>query len=141
MKLNCVFSYGKENFDDPKMIRELVFVEEQGFQNEFDEIDERANHLVIYDQEKAIGTGRLFVKDESTMIIGRIAILKQYRGKSLGNLLVTVLENKAKELGYCQIELSAQQRAQGFYEKLGYQAVNEVYYDEYCPHITMIKLL
>ena len=26
-----------------------------------------------------------------------------------------------------------------FYEKLGYQPIGEVYYDEWCPHITMSK--
>ena len=33
-------------------IREVVFVEEQGFQDEFDEIDSYAKHLVLFDGEK-----------------------------------------------------------------------------------------
>lgn len=141
MEIKYVFNYGKENFKDAKMIRQLVFVEEQGFENEFDDIDEIAHHLVIYYQEKAIGTGRVFTKDETTMLIGRIATLKQYRKIGLGSLIVAALEKKAKELGYQKVELSAQQRAQGFYEKLGYQIVGDIYYDEWCPHITMVKIL
>jgi len=35
--------------------------------------------------------------------------------------LVTALENKARELGCLETELSAQQQAQKFYEKLGYK--------------------
>ena len=35
--------------------------------------------------------------------------------------------------------LRAQQRVQSFYENLGYTRVGDVYYDEYCPHVKMIK--
>ena len=35
--------------------------------------------------------------------------------------------------------LSAQVRAQGFYEAIGYHAKGETYLDEYCPHVTMTK--
>ena len=41
-------SYGKADFSDAKIVRQRVFVEEQGFENEFDEIDDFAYHLVVY---------------------------------------------------------------------------------------------
>ena len=37
------------------------------------------------------------------------------------------------------ISLSAQVRASGFYEKLGYKKHGEIYFDEYCEHIVMKK--
>lgn len=40
-----------------------------------------------------------------------------------------------------QIEISAQVRVKDFYRKLGYRATGPVYYDEYCAHIRMVKLL
>lgn len=136
-----LFSYGKEDFDDASRIRQAVFVEEQGFENEFDEIDEQAYHLVIYKEQNPIGTGRMYLKNETTMILGRIATVKDYRGQNIGSLIVKTLENKARQLGYLTTELSAQQRAQGFYEKLGYQVEGAVYLDEWCPHVTMKKAL
>lgn len=140
-KLIYKFNHGKEDFDDARMIRQLVFVEEQGFENEFDDIDEIAYHLVIYQNQKAIATGRMYPKDQKTMILGRIATIKKYRKKGLGSKVVLALEQKAKELGFTVCQLSAQQRAQLFYEKLGYQILGSVYYDEWCPHITMEKSL
>ena len=131
-KLEYQFNYGKTDFSDAKKLRQLIFVEEQGFENEFDEIDERAYKC-------AIATGRMYFEDEKTMILGRIAVIKEYRGTGLGNKVVKSLENKAKELNCTTVKLSAQQRAQMFYEKLGYQPIGEVYYDEWCPHITMSK--
>ena len=138
-KLEYQFNYGKEDFGDAEKIRQLIFVEEQGFENEFDEIDEHAYHVVVYQDNHAIATGRMYFEDEKTMILGRIAVIKEYRGTGLGNKVVKSLENKAKELNCTMVKLSAQQRAQMFYEKLGYHSIGEIYYDEWCPHITMSK--
>lgn len=39
---------GLANNADARLIRQQVFVEEQGFVNEFDDIDHEAYHAVIY---------------------------------------------------------------------------------------------
>ena len=109
-------------------IRKTVFVDEQGFQNEFDDIIPAA-------------CGRLFTSDGKAYTIGRVAVLKEYRKKGLGEKIVTALENKARELGGIETELSAQLRAKEFYEKLGYLPYGDEYLDEYCPHISMKKAL
>lgn len=89
------FSKGKEDFNDAKSIRQLVFVEEQGFENEFDDIDETAYHLVIYQNDEAIATGRMYSHDQETMILGRIAIIKAFRKRGLGSKIVSALEKKS----------------------------------------------
>lgn len=122
-----------------KMIREKVFVLEQGFENEFDDIDNIAYHLVVFDKEP-VGTARMF-DEEGTMILGRIAVLKEYRHLHIGSQILQALENKAKELGYHEVVLSAQVRAKSFYEKNGYVCFGEEYLDEYCPHIHMKKMI
>ena len=126
-----------------KYIREEVFVKEQGFHNEFDEIDSRAIHLVIFVEGQAAGTARMFLEQEgdTAFTVGRVAVLPQYRGLHLGNQMLALLEEKARELGIQRIALSAQCRVQPFYEKNGYIAMGEVYLDEYCPHIHMEKEL
>lgn len=124
---------------DAKYIREEVFMKEQGFQDEFDEIDDHCLHLVIED-DKAIGCARMYEKNNE-MVLGRIAVLKEYRHLHIGSYILKTLEEKAKELGYSKVVLSAQVRAQLFYEKNGYQTQGEEYLDEYCPHIFMYKEL
>lgn len=136
-------SFFKGLSDDVRYIREKVFVEEQGFQNEFDEYDKQAIHLVIYYDSKAVATGRVFKKSplNKVYIIGRVAVLSEYRKLHLGNKLLELLEKKAKEEGASKIELSAQCEVQNFYKKNGYVTSSEIYYDEFCPHIQMEKLL
>ena len=116
-------------------------MEEQGFQQEFDEIDDRAYHALILDGETPAAVGRLYTKDGKTYIIGRIAVMPSYRGKHLGERVVTALEEQAKACGAASIALSAQCRVAGFYEKLGYTQTDDFHMDEFCPHVTMRKQL
>lgn len=127
---------------DAKCIRQIVFVEEQGFVNEFDETDSHALHLVLYKNGNAAGTARMFTENNGkTYHLGRIAVLKQYRGSHLGAEIVQAMCDKAKSLGAEKCELSAQCRVRDFYKSLGFKEIGNVYYDEFCPHIYMEKKL
>lgn len=125
---------------DSKKIRIRVFMDEQGFVNEFDDIDNKANHIVIYDNGIALGTCRFFYNDKrNSYQLGRIAVLKEYRGRKIGNLLLSSAELEIKKRNGNLIELLAQERASKFYLKNGYIKLNEKEYDEGCPHIWMKK--
>ncbi|EKQ53526.1 MULTISPECIES: GNAT family N-acetyltransferase [unclassified Clostridium] len=128
--------------EEAKYIRTEVFMKEQGFKDEFDEWDNKVPHVVLFIDGKAAGTGRLLPgENNSIFIIGRVAVLEKYRKLHLGSKIISELENIAKTLGGITIELSAQCKAQGFYEKLGYVASGEIYLDELCEHIHMEKQL
>lgn len=124
-------------------IRTKVFMEEQGFVQEFDDIDKKAYHLIIYEDNQPVANGRLFKDDiqENAYIIGRLAVMKNYRNRHLGSKLIKLLEEQVKILNGKKISLSAQCQAKQFYEKLGYKASGDVYLDEACPHIHMEKFL
>lgn len=135
--------FSKGATEDAYKIRREVFIEEQKFTIDKDEIDERAYHVVIYDEDIPIATGRCFNKEDKKdeYIIGRVAVLKKYRGLKIGREVILLLEEKIKELNGKSVELSAQVRAKNFYEKIGYVEYGEVYFDEYCEHIKMKKIL
>ena len=123
-------------------IRTTVFVDEQGFNEEFDTIDSDCIHAIIYVDGKAAGCARMF-KDENSngYHIGRVAILKEYRKLHLGSEIMNAMIEKAKALGGDTAIVSAQCRVQGFYESLGFEASGDIYLDEHCPHIHMEKKL
>ncbi len=133
------FYVGKDHYEDAYSIRKQVFMIEQGFQSEEDEIDNTCVHCVIYDQDKPVACGRYFSESENQMTVGRIAVLKEYRGQQLGNLVMKAIEKNILETSTQVIRLSAQVQAKSFYEKLGYECIGEEYLDEHCPHIMMIK--
>ncbi len=124
-----------------RYVRTTVFIEEQGFQQEYDEIDKIAQHIQVFDGDRAIGAGRLFPEEDDIWHIGRIAVLPEYRNMHIGVLIMNALEQRARECGGRQTMLSAQCRAAGFYEKCGYAQQGDVYSDEGCPHILMTKTL
>ncbi len=122
-------------------VRIKVFTDEQGFHDEVDDIDKIAYHVIAFDGEKAVATGRLFGEPSDYIKVGRFAVLKEYRGQNVGRMMMYVLEEKAKELGAKRIILSAQKRAIEFYEKIGYIPQGEMYLEENYPHLKMVKEL
>lgn len=125
--------------EDVKKIRIEVFVEEQNFKEEFDELDDSSFHLAFYDEGKAVATCRFFAIDNEIYKLGRIAVVRTYRGKQIGRFVMETAEKEIKKAGGKLIKLGAQTRAQGFYEKCGYTPYGEIYNEEYCDHIMMEK--
>jgi hypothetical protein len=64
--------------EEARKIRTEVFVKEQRFVEEFDEIDNIAKHMVLYEREQPISTCRIYfdIKKQS-FVIGRIAVVKE----------------------------------------------------------------
>lgn len=123
-------------------IRKTVFVEEQGFIDEFDQIDDIAIHIVLFEGDHPVATCRVYYSDsKACYIVGRIAVKQEYRGKNYGAEIVKFAENEVRKRDGVIVGLSAQEKAAGFYKKQGYQTSGEVYMDEGCPHIWMRKNL
>ena len=122
-------------------IRTEVFVDEQGFEEEFDKKDKECLHLVMFCDGVPAAVGRIYTDEEKVYAAGRIAVRKQFRGHKLGAEIMRLLEEKARELGAERMWVSAQCRVREFYEKSGYIAEGEVYLDQFCPHIHMEKSL
>ena len=125
---------------EAKTIRTAVFVSEQGFAEEFDDIDETAVHLVMYVQEQPVATCRVYFNPtKQSFVVGRIAVLKPWRGKQLGAAILRAAEERIRQDGGKQVMLAAQVTASAFYKKQGYCKHGEPFMEEHCPHIWMIK--
>lgn len=124
-----------------KEVRQKVFVDEQGFHNEFDDIDETATHIVMFDGDKIpIATCRIFWDTVmNTYILGRLAVIKEYRGKSIGSVIVKEAEKYIQKKGGRCLALHAQCRITAFYQTLGFTEFSDIDDDEGCPHIWMKK--
>lgn len=132
----------KDLSKDSMAIRKTVFCDEQGFKDEFDEIDEKAIHIVCYEKEIPIATCRVYYNSTEEMyVVGRIAVIKEYRGKDYGAKILKSAEEEIVNMGGNKAALSAQIQAKGFYEKQGYETEGDSYMDEGCPHIKMKKNL
>lgn len=141
IKMELNHKFYKEIPKEAAEIRTEVFVDEQGFEEEFDEKDRECLHIVLFCGGVPAAVGRIYKDGEKAYAAGRIAVRKQFRGQKLGAEIMRLLEEKARELGAERMWVSAQCRAREFYEKSGYTAEGEVYLDQFCPHIHMEKPL
>jgi len=123
--------------NDAFEVRKVVFIDEQGFEADIDELDDNAYHMVLYDHAKPVATGRLIIVSEQQAKIGRVAVLSSYRGKKVGLMLMKALIQKAQALQITQLSLSSQLQAQAFYQKVGFAPCSEVYLEEGVEHIYM----
>lgn len=120
------------------MIREKVFIEEQKVtsQLEWDGMDEEAIHFLAFKNEKAIGCARAFVI-ENYMQLGRMAVLKEYRGEGVGTALIEKAITTAKLNQLSAIYISAQCHAIDFYKKFGFEITSDIYLDAEILHRDM----
>lgn len=121
-------------------VRIRVFCQEQGFVDEVDETDALARHLVLFEDGEAVGTCRVFCKND-VFFVGRLAVLKPYRSGGRGRLLLSAAEDAVREMGGTAVRLHAQCQAEGFYAASGYAPFGELDEEQGCPHVWMEKSL
>ena len=105
--------------DELRAVREPVFVQEQQvpLEEEWDALDPQCRHVIARDEAGTpIGTGRLTPERK----IGRMAVLREWRGKGVGDALLSALMAQAWELGWPVISLNAQVSAEPFYARHGF---------------------
>jgi predicted GNAT family N-acyltransferase len=121
-----------------KNIREKVFIQEQKVtpQLEWDGMDEKAIHFLVFNDKAAIGCARaIVIKDH--MQLGRMAVLKEYRGQGIGSALLEKAMTIAKLNQLSAIYISAQCHAIDFYKKFGFVVTSDIYLDAEIPHRDM----
>ncbi len=133
--------FDKAHAQDAFALRLEVFVQEQHFQNEFDQIDDDADHVVLYEGQTPIAVGRCYVQQGNVWRIGRLAVKKAWRKKGVGSFLMREIETHCMQRGAAFLVLDAQVQAEPFYTSLGYVRQGEEHMDEHCPHIFMQKSL
>ena len=90
---------------------------------EFDDHDTPdAKYIVLLDNDFPVAACRLYEYGNKAMMLGRVVVLPEYRGKGLGRQAVLEAEKWSRELGCTQTVLESRDVAVGFYEKLGYTA-------------------
>lgn len=121
---------------DLRAVRTEVFVVEQAVpeDEEWDEHDERSYHVIARDPHgRPIGTGRL----TPMHTIGRMAVLRDWRGRGVGEAILRTLLERARERHLAAVELHAQVHAIPFYERAGFSAYGDEYDECGIAHRTM----
>ena len=125
--------------DELRAVRTEVFIHEQGVapELEWDGEDAVSHHFVATTVEhppRVVGTARLM----RTGQIGRMAVLKDFRGMGIGRTLLDQAVEFALASGFARIFLHAQTHAREFYEKAGFRAADAgEFVEANIPHVEM----
>ena len=126
----------RTDFQDLRRVREPVFVVEQQvpIEMEWDALDPISQHVIARDGEnRPIGTGRLTPQRK----IGRLAVMREWRGRGVGEALLAALIDAARAQRWPEVELNAQVDAVGFYEKYGFASNGEEFEEAGIRHQAM----
>jgi len=126
-------------------IRYAVFVEEQGIpaELEIDEYDPIAEHALAYVDNQCVATARIYLdeQDPSKAKIGRMAVLREFRGQGIGTALLGESIRAGMMQGASIFELHAQQSAVPFYAKLQFKPDGAIFDEVGIPHQCMRLVL
>ena len=126
--------------DGLRAVRRAVFIAEQAIPEdmEWDAFDATCPHAIAEDANgNAVGCGRLLPDGH----IGRLAVLRDWRGRGVGAALLVHLMDMARSRGHARAILEAQTRAMPFYVRHGFAAAGDEYLEAGIPHRTMTRTL
>ena len=102
---------------------------------EWDDEDSEAVHFLALEGDYPIGTARLLADGQ----IGRVSVLKDWRGLKVGDALMQAAIAAAEQRGQRVQKLSAQVHAAAFYERLGFRIEGDEYLEAGIPHVLMVR--
>lgn len=123
-----------------RSIRAAVFVIEQKVpeDEEWDGMDAACLHALALDAGGTpIGTGRLAPDGK----IGRMAVLKEWRGAGVGTALLGWLIETAGARNMTECHMSAQSHALSFYSRHGFEVYGAEFLEAGIPHRHMRRRL
>lgn len=138
MSLRIIETSQKAELDEVFSIRRVVFVEEQAVDpaEEYDEFESSARHFLLLRAGEGVATGRFRSTDKGWKI-ERMAVLKNARGHGYGaKLLAFMLQQIPQDGRPCY--LHAQEHALAFYQKAGFVAEGNRFFEANIPHFTMV---
>lgn len=123
--------------DEIMRIRHAVFVVGQHVppELEMDGRDPDCVHVLVRDDAQGpVATGRM----EPDGKIGRMAVLKSFRGQGIGRKMLDALIDHAGSRHLKRVYLNSQTHAVQFYKKAGFQSEGDLFYEADIPHIRMV---
>lgn len=142
MEIKSSNSLESSVYKDALALRKEVFIMEQGVSLELEVAGEKGPlYFTGYLDEIPVATARAFEEEPGVWHIQRVAVKKEHRGQGLASELLNGIEVIARDHKINTLTLGAQDQAQAFYKKLGYQVVGEGFMEAGIAHHMMDKSL
>ena len=138
--INFITATTPKEIEECLKIRKIVFIEEQNVpeETERDDYDAKAIHYLLKADGAPCATARIVLTNKNTGKLGRVAVLKEYRGKGLGKVLTKKITEDVKNKGIKKLVTHSQTYITDFYAKIGFKKIGEEFFEADIPHYKMI---
>jgi len=121
---------------------EIFVVEQDCVYQDIDYQDQKALHILGYQNEKLVAYTRIFDAgvyfDQAS--IGRVLVRENVRDHKYGyDIMNTSIDAITSNYGAQPIKISAQTYLKTFYNNLGFVELGEEYLEDGIPHIAMLR--
>jgi ElaA protein len=132
----------QEVYDMMKLRFDVFVLEQKCLYPEFDDIDAKAVHVLIKDEEELAASARLYKKTDKRASFGRVVVDEVYRGRTIGKELVRESINYIHaNWDVREIEIGAQTQLNAFYTSFGFEDIGDEYDDAGIMHVDMLLTL
>ena len=115
--------------------QEIFLMEQRIVCRDFDGVDYDALHCFLWENDKVVAYMRAFMEG-GEIHLGRFLTIRH--GEGLGRRLrESALPVIREHFGCEEVSFHAQKHAEGFYLKLGFKTVSDVFMEEGIPHVLM----
>ena len=135
-----IIDYGTPRYQQMLDLRNEILRKPLGLLLTEEDLNTDKEHILIgaFEEEKMLGCCML-VKENEAIILRQMAVKNDLQGKGIGRALMNFAENIARDMGYKEMTMYARKSVAGFYEKLGYTIIGEVFIKLTIPHVIMKK--
>tara|TARA_Y100000590_G_C15555544_1_gene952659 strand:- start:625 stop:1101 length:477 start_codon:yes stop_codon:yes gene_type:complete len=139
-KLEVLHIQGNDSLIEVMEIRRQVFIVGMGIPKslEVDGLDTEADHFLAMSNELPVGTVRIRYIYNETIKLERCAVLRDFRRRGIGSLLVKSCINFATDSGITTITLNSQLDAVNFYKTFGFRSVGNTFIEAGIKHVKMV---
>lgn len=115
--------------------QEIFLMEQRIVCRDFDGVDYDALHCFLWENDKVVAYMRAFMEG-GEIHLGRFLTIRH--GEGLGRrLMESALPVIREHFGCEEVSFHAQKHAEGFYLKLGFKTVSDVFLEEGIEHVMM----
>ena len=138
-----IIDHGSREYQQMVQLRNDILRKPLGLTFTPEELAKEKDEILIaaFEDEKMLGCCMLVKSGGSTVRLRQMAVLNNLQGKGIGRALMQFAENIARDLGYKKLTMHARVTAVGFYEKLGYEVVGDMFEEVTIQHNSMEKSL
>ena len=132
-----------ERYQQEIQLRERLLRQPLGlsFTPEDLQAEQQSFHFGMIDQEHLVACLVVVPLTGGNAKVRQMCVDESCQRKGIGSALIRNTEERLREKGFQSVELHARDTAVGFYQRLGYEPIGDVFVEVTIPHQRMIKPL